>query len=209
MVSATEWILVVCCPLWATATPCSYIYNNENRFTITAITEQVDGTWHIAIAGNGIDQDLPFTLDLPQFMHGTRTAVNQELNSKPDSFDKWPMCYLYEVIEEKFFKEDSSAFERETDLLLFFLDESKKEEWTTTCHYDQVIEPMANLAHLFASQAEEGCAEIADSYSLVYHANFGNYDRKGHYEKIFSNNLSGVALKIKLKIETNSPCLTC
>jgi hypothetical protein len=189
----------VCNPLWATFSCVETIHNNGNGYIVKSIAENGDNFDIIVEGSFAIDLNVPTTLDKPYFYHGTLSAVKSELKEKPDMWDKLPMIYLYEVIRESF--NVRSQIERTADIRLFLLSEANVNEWTTDCHYVNVINPMTNLGHLMIETLKDNpYFGYPEEYDLTYHANFGRYNNKGHDEKIFSEDVSGCELSLAINI---------
>lgn len=191
--------LTVCNPLWATYSIIETIHNDGNGYIVNEITEN-GSNFDIVIEGSfPINLNVPTTLDKPYFYHGTVSAVKTELKQKADLTEKLPMIYLYEVLRETF--NVRSPIERSADLRLFLLSEANATEWTTDCHYINVINPMTNLGHLMVETLKDNdYFGYPEEYDLIYHANFGKYNTKGHDEKIFSEDTSGCELSLAINI---------
>lgn len=199
--------ITVCDPLWAHPLPCKLVSNGGNDFTITNIVSSGDD-YVITLSGLNYNVSEATTLKMPTFFHGTTRLTNIEMQKTKGNIS--PTVYLYEVLSENFYsKESLSALEREANVRLFFLTSADPAKWTTDCHYENAIEPMAQMAHHFVNNINNTrCFNDVDDYKIIYHANFGNYDRKGHFEKIFDkDHFSGVELSINIQKRKSNKCI--
>jgi len=172
------------------------------------ITEVVNNQ-SITIKGTSKPIVTEFAIPKPFYFHGTAIKTNIEL-SKIDTFNKFPMVYLLEVLQDRFFARDE-VNERETDLRLFFLAPSKFGEWTTDDHYKGAILPMRNLAYQFIKVLNDSkLINNFAEYTLINRVNFGVYvTDKGNESRIFNDDLSGVEMRITLPIKRNLNCNNC
>jgi hypothetical protein len=212
LVDANTTTFETCDPLWSYVSTATKVYNSANAFNITDITYSAN-KYTITLNGTGFNVDNATTLQRPSYFHGTTLATDKELlnnRNGNNKGEKYPILYLYEVLAEFFYTDKSkSALERESDLRLFFLSEANEKVWNTDEHYDNVINPMANLAHLFNVHVDNQAGfHVDDRYKITYHANFGNYRTNGHFEKIFTDvPLSGVELTNKITKRKFKDCL--
>ena len=165
------------------------------------VLEVVDNT-SITIEGV-ITEGEEYTIAAPKYFHGTRVTTHAE-RTHLDSADKVPAVYLWEIVREKFNKEPDAYIERESDLQIFFIDDSNFTQDSNDTTYLNVINPMRNLADDFISLLESKTALIGDltSYDMINHEVFGIFKRdEGHFDNFFGGEqLSGVELSINLPI---------
>ena len=150
------------------------------------------------------------TLQSPFYFHGVPYKVNDNLSKIRLTKNKLPLIYLYEIIREREIRDELSAIEREADIRLFFLDESKYAEWDTDQHYSLAITPMKNLVNLFLENLRDNnkIGLIEDS-TIINHANFGTFvTDQGHVSSFFNERTSGVELDITLPILKDLTCST-
>ena len=151
------------------------------------------------------------TLQTPNYFHGTAMAVNAELPSLAKDL-KFPMLYCYEIIPEEFNNNVDSSIDREAELRLYFLDNADFQNWTTDEHYNYVINGMKNFQQHMIAKFND-CPKIADfdNYRIINHVKFGVWTERGHTNRVFNENLSGVELLVtlplkKLFCDPNSAC---
>lgn len=211
LVNSNTTTFETCEPLWAYVSPTAKVLNTGNEFNITNISYSAN-KYTITLNGTGFNADNATTLQRPSYFHGTRVQTNKELLNKKtgnNKGEKYPILYLYEVLAEFFYTERSnSAFERESDLRLFFLSEADSSTWSTDEHYENAINPMSNLAHLFTKHIDTLAAfRVDERYKITYLANFGNTNAAGNFEKIFSDvPLSGSELTLTLTKRKDNEC---
>jgi len=89
------------------------------------------------------------TLPQPYFVPGTKIAANNEWTAvSNDLTQKTPLVWLlHDVRYQKFGRE--SVYEWESDLRIFFLDETDIVNYYTKDHIDNVVVPMSKLAGKF------------------------------------------------------------
>ena len=178
--------------------------------TIDALEYTIQSTVYnesITITGNPLPTATSFDIPAPFYFHGTVIKTNLELINL-DQFDKMPMVYLLEVLEDDFLHRDE-IIDRNSDLRLFFLTSANFTEWKTGDHYKNAIEPMRSLAYNFIDAVDS--SKIIDTfaiYSMINRANFGVYvTDKGNESRIFNDNMSGVELRIPLPIKKDLTCI--
>jgi hypothetical protein len=164
-----------------------------------------------------IQQNLPLVpltgvtfLNSPYFQTGTKLAANSEwTKALNDLTKKTPLVWLLEIIrEERFGRGDTREFE--TDLKIFFLDETDVTQYLTKDHRREVVEPMASLAESFLDviRADRTFKRI-DDYTLTSFSRFGVETDQGVVENILDANLSGVELQLTLTKYKNTNCKVC
>jgi len=169
----------------------------------------------ISIVGNTIKVDKKYTsitsfsVAIPYFFHGTVSAVENQLQKIPATFDKTPFIWLHEVIDENYDDNPLSDIEKTPDLRLFFIDYANLKEWTTDDHYSKVINRMTIVADMFIEKAKTyKYFNKFDSHKRRNHVKFGRYeDQTGHTSQIFSDNLSGIEMQISLPLNKINNCL--
>lgn len=142
------------------------------------------------------------------FYNGTPIMVGHELDSVLSADQKTPFLYLYEPITDKYFNLDLSIIERESNVVMYFLDQSNYQDWDTDQHYSGAVSPMFNLAGLFMEflMQDTRVGEIED-YSITYIPNFSIVRNVGGTSrKIFNDDLSGVELKVSIPFYNNFDC---
>ena len=172
-------------------------------YTIT----NVEHNESITITGNPVPTVNSFTVPAPFYFHGTVIQTNLEL-SQIEFFDRIPMVYLLEVLEDNYNNNSEIPLDRESSLRLFFLTNADFTDWKTSDHYKNAVLPMRNLADGFI-HALNGNKFIDnfDNYTLINRVNFGVYTTdKGYTQQIFNDNLSGVEMQVTLPILPEFRC---
>lgn len=177
------------------------------------ITDQVNGpllitaveTDEYIVAGNASGV---LTLPEPYFVPGTKISANNEWTKfSNDLTQKTPLVWLlHDVRYVKFGRE--SVYEWESDLRIFFLDETDIVNYLTKDHIDNVVVPMSKLAGKFIDVVNnDRNYKTLDTYEIVNFTRFGTEQANGYFQNILDANLSGVELRIKLtKYKQNCKC---
>lgn len=144
-----------------------------------------------------------FTLNAPHFFHGTPIQTNIELVKVDDTRDKTPMVWLVKPIREEF-NGFNRRIERESSLQLFFLDETRPNEWTTQMHHDQVVKPTSRMVDRFLEvvKINQKTFDRHKGYVRIDRSNFGVFmDKQGYIKGILDDKLSGAEVNIILEIK--------
>lgn len=175
-----------------------------------------DAEFILTVAGQPpLTQDAPdnyYEIRTPYFITGTKLATNREWTiATADITQKTPIIWLLETIREKVFGR-GSAFEREMEIRMFFLDETNPGEFYTEDHRREVVTPMYKLAQEFIRviQANPNFKQI-DEYNLKTFSRFGVENDQGVFKNVLDANLSGVELTMvltKYKENCNPYCIT-
>jgi len=101
-----------------------------------------------------------------------------------------------------------SVYAWESDLRIFFLDETDILNFYTKDHIQQVVIPMTKLADEFVKVVQSDRSFLrVDNWEIVEFSRFGTEQENGYFKNILDANLSGVELKIKLtKYKENCKC---
>lgn len=147
-------------------------------------------------------------LPTPFFQTGTKLAANMEWTKVlTDLTQKTPLIWLLEIIrEQKFGRGDSREFE--SDLRVFFLDETDPTQFLTQDHRREVVEPMEQLAESFLDviRLNRVFKTLVD-YQITSFSRFGVETDQGVIQNILDANLSGVELQFTLtKYKENCKC---
>ncbi len=144
----------------------------------------------------------------PYFVPGTKLAANREWTiSTPDLTAKTPLIWLLEIIRERRFGKDSTIL-FESDVRIFFLDETNIKEFYTEDHRREVVKPMIELAEAFLDVVRNDRSFVTfDDYQLITFSRFGVEAENGVFQNILDANLSGVELQFTLsKYKENCKC---
>lgn len=201
---------------------CNNIYHAQNGFDVAIngntfrIISFDQSTENITITGTGtINTGDTFEMYDVKFFHGTPVATGLELqdldNSPVDNGQqKTPMIWLWENFKEKI-TDDYAPLGREIDCELFFLTQADAEAFKTQDFYDKAIKPMRRVVDLFQDAVKADRATFFASelpYSVENYSKFGVYIReKGSNKNIMQDKLSGIGIKILLKLyNTRDEC---
>jgi hypothetical protein len=147
-------------------------------------------------------------LPTPFWITGTKLATNAEWSKAEKSLmKKTPLAWLLEVIRLRKYGRDS-VIEFESDLRMFFLDETNATQYYTSDHRENVVFPMERLALEFIKQIENNRNfQTIDQYDIVTFSRFGVERENGMFQNVLDANLSGVELRITLtKFKENCKC---
>lgn len=139
---------------------------------------------------------------MPKFLHGTPIETNNSLNSLEDIQEYQPLIYLYQTTKETF-KSIDSSLERESQIVLYFLDNANFEDWTTAEYYKKRILGLHKLAIFFIEKAKQYKRFYLDEtdFVLLDEIKFGNFvTMKGTTKNIFDQFLTGKRLEFVLPI---------
>ncbi len=148
------------------------------------------------------------TIPVPFWITGTKVATNNEwTKADKNLMNKTPLAWLLETLsKEKFGLGDSRDFESE--IRIFFLDETDVTNFYTADHREQVVQPMEELALGFIDAVDLNRQfKSVDNYKIITFSKFGVERSDGMFQNILDANLSGVELRITLtKFKGNCKC---
>lgn len=148
------------------------------------------------------------TLQAPFWISGTQIATNNEWSKASSNLLlKTPITWLLETLRmTKFGYGDTRDFE--TDIRLFFLDETDIVNYYTADHREQVVVPMSELANAFIEVVKSNPKfETLTEYDMITFSRFGVERNDGMFKNILDANLSGLELKVTLvKYKENCKC---
>jgi hypothetical protein len=141
------------------------------------------------------------------YFHGTLTEVNIELNQIADSFLKFPMLYLVEVLEEENNTNDIEVVQRRVNARLLFATETDYVNNDTDGLYSTGIYPVRNFVNEFIYACENSpyINDLPDSYRSIPLTRIARYDANGHVSKLVNSQLTGIELRIELPL-TDCEC---
>ena len=182
---------------------------NLETETIFTMTDVESNEFIEAIALNGdAFQSGTYELVKPYFISGTRLATNSEWTKvTPNLMEKTPLIWLLEVIRYRGFGRQSTM-EFESDLRLFFLDETNVAQYYTADHRENVVYPMEQLAMEFINTiGRNRNFKTIDDFEMITFSRFGVEQEQGVFKNILDANLSGCELRITLeKFKENCKC---
>lgn len=147
-------------------------------------------------------------LNDPFWITGTKLATNSEWSkAEKNLMKKTPLIWLLEVIRLRRFGRDS-VIEFESDLRMFFLDETNVAQYYTADHRENVVYPMERLCDEFIKVVEANRNyQTIENYDIITFSRFGVERDNGMFQNVLDANLSGVELRITLtKYKENCKC---
>ena len=142
------------------------------------------------------------------FWHGTVIEVNNELNKIKASADKFPMCYLVEVLEEQNNYSELSPIGRSVNTRLLFAVETDYTNKDTQGLYSSGIDPTRNFVNEFLNAVDSSDLVISfnEDYTTIPLTRIARYDANGHRTKVINSELTGLELRINIDFSKNCDC---
>lgn len=148
------------------------------------------------------------TIPIPYWITGTHIATNNEwTKANKILLNKTPIAWLLETLRmQKYGLADTRDFESE--VRIFFLDETDVVNYYTADHREQVVVKMEELAKSFIDSVTfNRTFKTLDEYELLTFSRFGVERNDGMFQNILDANLSGVELRVTLtKYKENCKC---
>lgn len=180
-----------------------------NLFEITALVNNKSITVEAVEHENDWVGFTVFTFITVTYIQGKWISVNNEyIKLDLQTQNKTPLIWLVRGYEEK--RPDwKTGIKLETEPLIYFLTESDNTAWLNDEVDQKAIIPMQNLADLFVEAARKsGMFMGIKGERIVDEIRFGvKRGDKGNSQRILSDDLSGVGLRIPLKFLGN--CKSC
>jgi hypothetical protein len=179
-----------------------------NSFTIVSIVDDGLVLEQLPMNPSGDDAGNILLLPNPFYLSGTKIAANNEWSKVTNSLmAKTPVIWLLELIRFKTYGRESTI-DFETDVRLFFLDETNVTQYYTSDHRSNVVMPMTQLVGEFMeSVARSRSYQTIDQYEIITFSRFGVEQEQGVFKNILDANLSGVELRVTLtKYKQNCKC---
>ena len=177
-----------------------------NKYLITGVT--VDFSIKISPINHVNEPTGILYLPFPFWITGTKLATNTEwTKAEKDLMKKTPLAWLLEVIRVRKYGRES-VVEFESDLRLFFLDETNVAQYYTADHRENVVYPMEKMAHEFINVVQDNRNfQTISNYEIITFSRFGVERENGMFQNVLDANLSGVELRITLsKFKENCKC---
>ena len=180
-----------------------------NSFTIVSIID--DNTLVLEPLPTNLNNSDPgsiLVLPNPFYLSGTKIAANHEWTRVTNSLmAKTPVIWLLELIRFKSYGRES-VIDFESDIRLFFLDETNVTQYYTSDHRLNVVGPMTQLVGEFIDTvAGLRQYQTVDQYEIITFSRFGVEQDQGVFKNILDANLSGVELRLSLtKYKQNCKC---
>lgn len=159
------------------------------------------------IAHTSVPSEILYISD-PYWITGTKLATNSEWSkAEKNLMKKTPLIWLLEVIRLRRYGRDS-VVEFESDVRMFFLDETNVAQYYTADHRENVVYPMERLVEEFIKVIEsDRNFQTIENYDLITFSRFGVERENGMFQNILDANLSGVELRMTLvKYKENCKC---
>lgn len=182
------------------------ILNNDIEVTVVSFIENTSFTFRLPSNFN-IETLSSIEVKPFSFFEGTAKLTNTELDSIKDCNKKIPLVWLYAVFNEDETRNLSRPFEVSADLRLFILDQSNFQDWLYSDHKDKVLIPLRSYKEslIKAIQKNSEVLEIGNT-RLTEHANWGRFVERGHIDKIFTDELSGLEIRLNIKMNYDINC---
>lgn len=149
------------------------------------------------------------TLNKPYFFTGTPLATNKEwTNFNNDERKKVPFAWMVEPTSERF-KSVEDTLERESDILIVFLDSNNIEQWVTTQTHANRLQALYNMVQEFVDTIKREYLFYSDEmeYDTKNFTKFGKETSSGVENNIIDANLTGVELKLTLPVNKQALCV--
>lgn len=148
------------------------------------------------------------TIGVPYFITGTPMSANREWTIVTnDVTAKTPIVWYLDFIRFKQFGRESTI-EFESELRIFFLDETDVRNYYTKDHRDNVVRPMTELVNGFIESVHGNrIFKRIDDFEILTFSRFGVEKENGMFQSILDADLSGVELRLTLvKYKENCKC---
>lgn len=178
----------------------------ENKYSIVEVV--TDEYITLSPIGHQNEPTNVIYLNEPFWITGTKLATNSEwTKAEKNLMKKTPLIWLLEVIRLRRYGRDS-VIEFESDLRLFFLDETNVSQYYTADHRENVVYPMERLCDEFIKVVEANRNyQTIENYDIITFSRFGVERDNGMFQNVLDANLSGVELRVTLtKYKENCKC---
>ena len=178
----------------------------ENKYSIVEVV--TDEYITLSPIGHQNEPTNVLYLNDPFWITGTKLATNSEwTKAEKNLMKKTPLIWLLEVIRLRRYGRDS-VIEFESDLRLFFLDETNVAQYYTADHRENVVYPMERLCDEFIKVVEANRNyQTIENYDIITFSRFGVERDNGMFQNVLDANLSGVELRVTLtKYKENCKC---
>jgi hypothetical protein len=206
-IQPNEW--VTCNGKWARVGKIVIDPETGNSFTIVSAVENMYFVLEplpTNPTGDGPGETL--LLPNPFYLSGTKIAANNEWSKVTNSLmAKTPIVWLLELIRFKRYGRESSI-DFESELRLFFLDETNVTQYYTSDHRSNVVVPMTQLGDSFLNELGNNRQfKVIEQSEFITFSRFGVEQEQGVFKNILDANLSGVELRLTLtKYKSNCKC---
>jgi len=179
-----------------------------SEYKVNALNRDVE-FFAEAVLGSATPLDKgAITLQSPFWISGTHIATNNEwAKASANLLSKTPLAWLLEALRMQKYGL-GSTIDFDSDIRIFFLDETDIVNYYTADHREQVVEPMEELAKGFIDAvASNRKFKTIEDYEMLTFSRFGVERSDGMFQNILDANLSGVELRVTLtKYKENCKC---
>lgn len=197
-------------------TVCSHKWERVN----STVTDELSNTYKVTAVDYGSNEVTlspegaytfsggSLTLNKPHFFTGTPLATNKEWsNFNNDERQKVPFAWMVEPTTERF-NSVTDSLERESDILIVFLDSNNIEQWVTTETHSNRLQALYNMVQEFVDTILRESLFYSDTleYNTKNFTKFGKETSSGVENNIIDANLTGVELRLTLPINKQTLC---
>ena len=171
-----------------------------NDYKITSFTQDQN----LIVTGDSLPVATEITLPIPKYWHGTLIATNVERANIPNQSNETPFVYFAETFTEDYNGMDSGLVD--IPIQLFFLDESRYDQYETGSFYSDIINPMRALCEDTINRMyKDKNIQFIDDIRITNNTKFATFiaDR-GLEQNLFSEELTGVELRCTLRVRQKS-----
>jgi len=162
------------------------------------------GTSSFTVKSGSLPVGTFYKTGAPYYLHGRFIAIDSELNQIQNGFAKYPLIYLAENFTSTKDLNPVNQVGETAQCSFFFMNSANYEDFLTVDHYDQVIDDMDLLANDFISLLKSNPFVQYAAMSIedrIRHPKWGLIvESKGSSRNLFSDNLSGVEVRINVPI---------
>lgn len=167
----------------------------------------------LVVNGNTAITATSFTMYPPFFAHGTITEEANQLNQQNSVWNKYPLIWAREGVSEDFNNDREVEPERTSDLTIYFLTNNNPNLPTENI-YELYVRPMTRLKDNFikALNTEVGFWPIGAVDRDDMHIKTTEITKVGvtiaskkETKNLFVDNLSGIAIEFKMKLQHPEP----
>ncbi len=179
-----------------------------NDYTVTAVDYDLST---ITVSPNGayVFSGTTLTLIRHYFFVGTPIATNKEWKSfNRDERKKVPFAWMLEPTSESF-KSEQDTLERESSLIMIFLDSNNIEQWITTQTHSERLQALYNMVEEFVNTIKRNALFYSEDleFDTKNFTKFGRETSSGMDSNIIDANLTGIELRLTLSVNRIGVCI--
>ena len=181
---------------------------SSNEYTVTAVDYDLST---ITVSPNGAYTFSGTTLTLvrPYFFVGTPIATNKEWKSfNRDERKKVPFAWMLEPTSESF-NSSQDTLERESSLIMIFLDSNNVEQWNTKETHSERLRAIYNMVEEFINTIKRNALFYSEDldFNTKNFTKFGRETSSGMDSNIIDANLAGIELRLTLSVNRLGVCI--